>query len=55
MTSDQQQIVLNAWFDHNDGRLPESPEEIEWFVDGGNCPQEASREELVAYLLTEIL
>ncbi len=48
-------LVLNSWFDNNDGRLPETPAEIEWFIDGGNCPEVAPREELIAYLLTEIL
>lgn len=55
MTEAQQLLVINAWFaaDDHDGRLPEGVEEIIEFVDGPNCPQGASRDELIRYLVSD--
>jgi hypothetical protein len=49
------QTVLNWWFDNHEGRLPVNIEEIEEFVDRLEWAAPTPREELIAYLLTEIL
>lgn len=54
MTTEQELAVLNDFFAWSGGRLPQSIEEIEMFVDNYVIVL-GPRDELVAYLLSEVL